>query len=358
MSPAKKKAAKKKSATVAGAIAPGPVFLPDARNPLPSPRSNDDLLDLLERLAAFAPGQAGSDISETRLSIITAFSDDEYASLWSWAREVEWAVGGDGEDGFYAPAEVSVRSSRLHVPPCFTSFVDEDLASIAAMLERKLFTVDQLVYDDVQEEVQADYEIVDADEPLKNPLLGEDPPAAKRIEQLTFETTDDVIATSVALTDHIKSLRGLAAKLRAKGKSSDAKELEKSADDVEERLASQLKAQTALQFNASESLLKALSRVVITQLRWDMDSSIRKNVRPAPGEKLEDAIARAKDRLVALGDVVELYGDKAAVRLLPIVLEAAQRGKQRGQLLAASDPSDIAREAVQAVAIKPKQDAA
>lgn len=179
-------------------------------------------------------------------------------------------------------------------------------------------------------------------------LVREETPAKKPLTPLKFDAADEVESTRCALTARADALEAEAKRLDGLSKPKEAKGCRDEAARIRERLLTQVGA-AQLTFNASENTAQAVARLISNEVDHRVRHHLRTSAKPAPGEKKEDAEARALERLdelvVAIGKVGEFTGAIATKYLI----EAAERGLQAGQRNREADATSIAREALHAV---------
>lgn len=354
----------------AQAAAAGLVPIDDEFEPMPSPRNNDALVALLKSIAGTSDQKIDALTPPiTREAFIEALTDDEYARVWAWAREVSYVVGDD---------KASVRESVLVVPACLVAIVDEDLVDLNAMLDNKLFDAFQVVRDLAAPDV-ADNKVVDkildelthkvaavAGIPVEGPnaptakpkkgeqlpLVNEPAKAGKPITGLKIETEEQLKFVRKAIDKHLADMTGLAKKNRDEARDAEAKSIERGVTEARERIVPQLKAQGAMAFNEGETLVQTVARFFAGEFRARVRSELMKNMSIKKGETKEDARQRQLAKLDDMEALIGNVGEIGGMLVVNMLTAAADRGYQKGLVAHGATPSAIAREALQALEIE------
>lgn len=353
----------------ASAAAAGLVPIDDEFEPLPSPRNNDALVALLKSIAGTSDQKIDALTPPiTREAFIEALTDDEYARVWTWAREISYVVGDD---------KASVRESVLVVPACLVAIVDEDLVDLNAMLDNKLFDAFQVVRDLAPAPSDGEKldQLVDAVThtvaaiagiPVEGPnaptgkgkkgeqlpLVNEPAKAGKPITGLKIETEEQLKFVRKAIDKHLADMTGLAKKNRDEARDAEAKSIERGVTEARERIVPQLKAQGAMAFNEGETLVQTVARFFAGEFRARVRSELMKNMSIKKGETKEDARQRQLAKLDDMEALIGNVGEIGGMLVVNMLTAASDRGYQKGLVAYGATPSAIAREALQALEIE------
>ncbi|MES2524008.1 MAG: hypothetical protein V4617_14980 [Gemmatimonadota bacterium] len=331
---------------------------PDGFLPLPVPR--DDAL-LQEKLRVIVAFKVQGDEA-----IVKSLTDEQYALTWAWMREVDYICTPTTSD----TELLSAHEVLLRVPSFLTHLVDDQLATVEAMLDNGILTQEQLVReaptmaetvvdaatpvlrDSVSEHGNAPATPIVPAVPEANgqlPLVKEPVKPTKPIKGVAFNSPEEVASVRLALAGRQDDLEAEAKRLSALGRSAEGAALLREAKNIKEMLLPQVTAQTAMAFNEAESLPSAIARVFAGNIRYKVRTALSKNVSMKKGESRADAEQRQLAKLDDMEALIGNIGEQAGALAVALVTEAADRGFQKGAMASTATPSSIAREAVQAV---------
>ncbi len=184
------------------------------------------------------------------------------------------------------------------------------------------------------------------------PLVQEGPQATKLITALKLDTPAQVRSVAKALEKRAIKLGDLSKKLREEGKDDEAKSVDREVTMIRETLSSQLKSQGALAFNERETLPQAVSRLFQAEFRYKLRAALTRQAVMRAGETRKDAEERQLDRLVEFEGLVGQVGEIGGMLVVSWLTNVADRAYEKGKIAHEATPSNIAREALQALEIE------
>ncbi|MBY0490668.1 MAG: hypothetical protein K2R93_12570 [Gemmatimonadaceae bacterium] len=306
--------------------------------------ASDSAAALLDR-ADLLTSVEGRESHEVIDAVLAALSESERAAVVAFARRISWLTEHVRDGKRIQPI---VPAAELVPPACLAAGVSvfetpvrlrDDVASVAAI---RNWAKDGVVGDDSAEAPGP------ADAGGQLALVAEDTPAPKKITELAFTSGDEVASVALALSGRAEDLDKEAKKLTELGRHAEAKALQREARHIKDALLAQLQPQTVLPFNAGESPLAAVTRVVGTTVRTAVVKALKNHVEVGEGETYDEVVER---RLAELADFERLVGgiaEHAAAAVLPVLRETAERAFEAGLAARGATPEVLVREAVQA----------
>lgn len=233
-------------------------------------------------------------------------------------------------------------------------------AQVGSVTDAPYADADDAVDDDENEEDddEQDDETVDdapAAEPDATgqlPLVQEGTPTTRLITALKLDTPAQVRSVAKALEKRAIKLGELSKKLREEGKDDEAKSVDREVTMIRETLSSQLKSQGALAFNERETLPQAVSRLFQGEFRYKLRAALTKQAVMRSGETRKDAEERQLDRLVEFEGIIGQAGEIGGMLVVSWLTNVADRAYEKGKIAHEATPSNIAREALQALEIE------
>ncbi len=276
-------------------------------------------------------------------------TDAERAEITTFASLIEWV-----DD---SPLN-AVLTSQAVVPACIVPVANPFCVSNEALRED---IGNRLIEDPVagsatiSEDVEkpetpaapADAPVPEADGQL--PLVAETPKATKKITALSLDSSDDVASVRLALQARADDLEAKAKQLVTLGKTAEAFSLRKEVARLKEKIERQLSVQTAIAFNANESLPAVIARTVSGEIRSRARAALLKSMSIKKGESKQDAEERQRVKLDDLEALIGNIGEQAGAIVSNILVETAERSKEAGIRERNATPSQLAREAIHAI---------
>lgn len=283
--------------------------------------------------------------------------DDERAQLATFAALMEWM---DSDDAHSASA------AQFVVPDCFLPVAEAFCQSAEAL--RTEFNgrivdepTDAPSTNDQATEVEAPEAVADAigaddlatvKEPNaagQLPLVDEAKQPAKKITALSLDSSDEVSSVRLALQARAEDLEAEAKRLTGLGKQAESTSVLREAKNIKDKLMKQVSVQTAVEFNANESLPSAIARVVSGEIRSRARAALLKSAATKKGESRQDAEERQRMKLDDLEALIGNIGEQAGALVATILVETAEGAKEAGLRERNATSSQLAREAIQRI---------
>ncbi len=298
--------------------------------PVPAPMPDDfdatlSLAALLVRheVLASVEGMTKNEVAE---AFVGALTDAEADAVRRFARSVGWLV--ETRAGVLPTA----TAQDLTPPPCLAMRAREDIASLDAI---RRWALDVQVVGEVR------------DDAPQLTLVTETPVPAKPVTELAFASSDEVASCALALSDRAEALEKEAKKLVDLGRHTEAKALQREAKHIRDVLLTQLHAQRSLPFNAGETVLSAVTRVVGATVRTAVVRSIKTAVVVGEGETYEEVTEKRLADLAEFERVVGGVAEHAAAAVLPVLRDVAERAYDAGKAAREVSAEALVRDAVQ-----------
>jgi hypothetical protein len=358
MTPAKKSTKKPPAPPVpAEALDESPItpaaamVCPDDFMPLTSETTLEDLSSLLHSINAFELAHNDTE----RRAYIRTLDTEQFAELWTWAREIEWGITHEG---------AGVRASRMMAPTFFHGKLAKDISTEEGLQDCFKLIIDDRPTNTADEAVTATDAAAESegaphtDAPqTETPtadgsqltLVQEPTPPKKPLTPLTFQSGEQVASVRLALQARADDLRAEAKRLSGLGRTAEAAALEREAKDITEQLLRQVQSQTVIPFNESETLPQAIKRAVQGEVRSRARAALLRSVAQKKGETKQDAEQRALGKLDDLEALIGHVGEVTGALVSRLIVEASDRGMEAGRVQRETNASSIAREAIQAV---------
>jgi len=336
-----------------------PVFLPakyEADTPL------DVLLLNTEMFAShetFTPAQLID-------AAIAALRREDAGAVRQFARQVAWLMGGSyqkeqwlGDTGFPA-----ARRADLVAPTCLANgiaFEDEELGTITVTLHEDVVSAEaiaawatdrgqsQVIDEAVETALEIRYEVSDSGA-QQLALVSEEEAPAKKVTGMDFQSADEAQSVASALEGRAEDLEKEAKRLTDLKRNAEARNLLREAKHIRETLLPQVAPQLAIPFNAAESPVDALTRVVGGPVRKATVRAMTSAVVVGEGETYEEVIERRKAEVADFERVVGHIAEHSAAALMPVLREAVERAVEAGRTERRTTAESLVREAVQAIA--------